>query len=210
MFNTELTVVNACLKTLGELRVNDLDEDHSLIPEARASFALCCVKELKRKWWFNTEIVHLSRTPDGFIYVPADTISIDVIETCFERNNYVQRGRRLYFTGSRDLEASFNIKEERVVALLTRNVPYEDLPVGAQELILYSTQLDFMTGYDADSNRFRQITAAYQDAYMALNADHIRNVDVNMLNRFPLAGRLMNVGGYNTNRLRTPGAYRGV
>lgn len=201
MFNTELTVVNACLKTLGELRVNDLDEDHSMVPEARASFALCSVKEQKRKWWFNTEVVRLTRNSDGHIFVPADAISVDPLDKC----DIVHRGRRLYYTGSSCREAGYELPYESVICLVVRHVPYEDLPVGMQELILYSSQLDFMAGYDADSNRFAQIQQAYRDSYIQVNAEHIRSIDVNMLRTWPIAGRLLGIGGTGTRRLPTFG-----
>lgn len=203
MFNTELTVVNACLKTLGELRVNDLDEDHSMVPEARAAFALCNVQEQARRWWFNCEVVILKRDADGSVYVPADTI--EIYPHCPQ---YVQRGRRLYHTGSRTVEPGYNIPETQLRCFIVRLVPYEDLPVAAQNVILYATQLEFMAGYDADSNRYQQITRQYQDAYVTLNADHIRASKTNLFRSNQIGYHLMMVAGDNNNRIPTPG-YRG-
>ena len=203
MFNTELTVVNACLKTLGELRVNGLDEDHSMVPEAREAFALCNVKEQARRWWFNCETITLTRDVDGSVYAPADTI-----ELYPESSSYVQRGRRIYHTGSYGTEPGFNFPEATVRCYIVRLVPYEDLPVAAQNLILYATQLEFMAGYDADSNRYQQITQQYRDAYVTLTADHIRSAKANLFRSPAIGYRLLDIGGNNLNRLRTPG-YRG-
>ena len=65
-----------------------------------------------------------------------------------------------------------------------------------------------MTGYDADSNRFAQITQAYRDAYVTLNADHIRASKTNLFRSDQIGYRLMTISGDNNNRIPTPG-YRG-
>lgn len=200
MFNTELDVVNACLKTLGELRVNDLDEDHSMVPEARASFKTCNRKEQSRKWWFNTEVVKLVRDENSHVFVPADALQVYPLNhSCL-----IHRGRRLYYTGSRTHEAGYELPYEFVMCLVVREIPYEDLPIGMQLLVSYSAQIDFMAGYDADSNRYQQISRSYADAYTQVNAEHIRSIDLNMFRTWPIAGRLMQIGGVNSTRLRTP------
>lgn len=201
---SELDVVNECLSTMGELPVSSLDDDHSLIAAARRALRFCNTREQARQWWFNTEVVTLVRDLNEYIFVPNDAIRCDPLNSSL---NLIQRGRRLYETGSRDVEAGYKMKYSTLQCRLIREIPFEDLPPSAQTLICVAAQLRFMVAYDADGNRYRQLLGEYQEAYATVNAEHIRNNATNLLDKHPTIGRLRAIGGINSQRLNTPGAY---
>lgn len=200
---TELDVVNDCLSTLGELPVNTLDDDHNLIAAARRAFATCNLREQAKQWWFNTERVTLTRDSTGSMYTPGDSIRCDPVDSTLP---YIQRGRRMYDTGTATGAGSgYDIAQGSLDCWLVRQIEFEDLPPSAQVLVAVSAQLKFMAAYDADSQRYRQLLAEYQEAYMIVNSEHIRNNQSNMLEKHPTIGRLRSIAGYNINRLMTPG-----
>jgi hypothetical protein len=177
-FLTELDVVNECLKTLGELPLNSLTDEHDLVPVAQAALKRANMREQAKAWWFNKELTTL--TPDdvnGYITLPGDTIRVDPTD---ETLNFVQRGNRLYqpFASTATDKYKFTGK---VDCWLIRLVPFEDLPPMAQNLVSISAVLDFQKDYDADQQKVAALKDDYRVAYTTLNAEHIRNVNANRL-----------------------------
>jgi hypothetical protein len=177
-FLTELDVVNECLKTLGELPLNTLDDEHDLVPVAQAALKRANMREQAKAWWFNKELTTL--TPDGvtgYITLPGDTIRVDPTD---ETLNYVQRGARLYQPFASQATDKYKFTKP-VDCWLIRLVPFEDLPPMAQNLVSISAVLDFQKDYDADQQKVSDLRADYKMAYIELNAEHIRNVNANRL-----------------------------
>lgn len=199
---TELDVVNDCLSTLGELPVNSLDDDHNLVAAARRAFRKCNSKEQARKWWFNTEKVHLVRDTSGFIFTPADSLMCTPIDPS---KPLMQRGRRLYDTGIGANPAGYNMVDASLDVWITREIPFDDLPPSMQELVSIATQVRFMLAFDADSLRLQQAQREYIDAYSTANAEHIRNSKTSLLEKPVTLARLIAIGGLNSARLSTPG-----
>jgi len=203
MYLTELDVVNECLSTMGELPVNSLDDDHILIAAARRAFRFCSLREQGKQWWYNTERTVLVRGADNFITVPADAIRCDPVDDGLK---LIQRGRRLYNTGMYDNanSAGYVMTIPNVEVWLVREVAFDDLPPSMQVLVSVSTQIKFMAAYDADSQRYRQLLTEYQEAYMTVNSEHIRNNSSNLLEKHPTLGRLRQIAGNHLGRLPTP------
>lgn len=189
---SELDVVNDCLSTLGELPVNELDDDHNLIAAARRSFRHCSLREQAKQWWYNTDIVTLSADVDGYIYTPADAIRVTPVDT---QVKLVQRGRRLYDPGTTGNEATYALKVPSIRCYVVRQVAFEDVPPSMQILIGVASQLKFMVTYDADRQRYQELVTEYQEAYATVNAEHIRNSASNMLESHPTLGRLRQIAG---------------
>lgn len=204
MFLSDLDVVNNCLGTMGELPVNDLDDDHNLVAQARRDLTLCNTREQLKRWWFNTEFVSLVRDIDGYMWVPTNAATCTPIR---DGLNLVQRGRRMYSNGSIHCEAGFKMVWERLDVMVRTVVPFEELPPSVQILVNAATKLSFMAAYDADGQKYRQILGEYQEAYMTVNAEHIEAVKRNMLwNRHALN----DIAPRSFNRLPTPGYLPGV
>lgn len=197
MFLTELDVVNDCLSTLGELPVNELDDEHVLIAAARRCFKQVNLREQSKQWWFNTEFVKLTTDADSHVFTPSDAIRCDPIEREYP---YVQRGRRLYDPN----DATYKIKHPWVVCRLVRSVVFEDLPPSAQIVVSIATQLKFMAAYDADRVKYGQLITEYQESYANMNAEHIRNSATNILERHSTLGNLLSIRGSVSRRMRLP------
>lgn len=171
---SELDVVNEMLSTLGEAPLNELDDEHPLVPAARRIIRIASYRIQAEAWWFNQEHVTLGNDPDtGEVMVPADAIRVDPKD----RNwNLVQRGRRLYDPEN----ATYNIRES-VPAVLVRNIPFNDLPPTVQHAVSLTAQVEFNKSYDGDETKLSMLGAALNLARASMHAEHIRNVDANLL-----------------------------
>lgn len=171
---SELDVVNEMLSTLGEAPLNALDEEHPLVPAARRIIRIASYRLQAETWWFNQETVTLGNDPDtGEVLVPADAIRVDPSDRSW---NLVQRGRRLYDPQN----ATYNIGKA-VPSVLVRNIPFDDLPPTAQHVVSLTAQMEFNKSYDGDETKLSMLGAALNLARATLHAEHIRNVDANLL-----------------------------
>lgn len=187
---TRLDVVNDMLACLAELPVNSLEEGHPLVPTAIRVLAAANTRELSKSWWFNKELVDLVPDTDGNIFVPGDTLKIDPQRGSL---HYVQRGRRLYKPFEPNAATKYTFTE-KVRVWLVREVPFEDCPVTAQLFVSYSAQLDFMKSYEADPQKFKQVTDLYRDTLITLNSEHTRAMNANGLARRPIFNERTEIG----------------
>ena len=171
---SELDVVNEMLSTLGEAPLNELDDEHPLVPAARRIIRIASYRIQAEAWWFNQEHVTLGNDPDtGEVLAPADAIRVDPKD----RNwHLVQRGRRLYDPEN----ATYNIGEP-VPSVLVRNIPFDDLPPTVQHAVSLTAQVEFNKSYDGDETKLSMLGAALNLARASMHAEHIRNVDANLL-----------------------------
>jgi len=190
-FLTQLSVVNDMLALLSESPLNSLEEDHDLVPACLAALRNASFREQSKSWWFNQELVTLS--PDagtGNIMLPIDTIKVDPVNGSL---NFVARGRRLYKPYAPANEDRLVFTQDVQVELV-RMLDFEDLPLTAQLFISASAKLQFQTNYDGDAPAISMLQQEYKDAYITLNAEHIRNRDVNLIRRPTTANLLNNIG----------------
>jgi len=171
---SELDVVNEMLSTLGEAPLNALDDEHPLVPAARRIVRIASYRLQAEAWWFNQETITLNNDPNtGEVLLPSDAIRVDPSD----RNwNLVQRGRRYYDPSN----ATYNIGEP-VPSVLVRNVPFDDLPPTAQHVVSLTAQVEFNKAYDGDEVKLSMLGAALNLARATLHAEHIRNVDANLI-----------------------------
>lgn len=167
---TELEVVNACLATVGELPLVELSDDHPLVAPARQEFKMARVSVGGKQWWFNTDRVTLQTANDSFVYAPQDAVAV----TPINRADLSLRGRRLY----NRMESTYSVRGP-IQCWVIRDIPYEELPVPAQVLILHTAVLAFQKNYDADEAKTVKIERQRMDAYLTLNAEHIRQIRLN-------------------------------
>lgn len=174
---TTLDVVNACLDTMGESPLNALDADHPYVASALNALKSASTQEQGIGWWFNQDTIELPLDPNtGVCYFPGDVTSLDTGDP-----RITQRGRRLYdrANGTFDLRI---IAPNGVFAFVTREIPFEDLPALAQQVIQARTKLDFQNSFDGDANKYNKLAQIHQRLFMLLKAEHIRNSKPNFLN----------------------------
>lgn len=169
---SELDVVNACLATIGETPLVELEDDHPMVAAARQKMRQSNVAVMHRPWWFNTDIVTLQTANDRFVYVPRDAVAVNVID----RADLTQRGRRLY----NRFESTYEINGP-LRTVVTRDLPYDDLPTPAQLHLLNHTVLAFQTDFDGDATKMQKLGRSVQESYVSLNTEHIRQVRLNGL-----------------------------
>lgn len=175
MSMTQLDVINEMLASLGEMPVNEIDEDHDLIASGVRKLRNINTREQAKGWWFNTELLTLPADAEsGMVYVPKDTINVTPVSPY---QYLVYRSRRMYDPRS---GAGFVIKRD-VPVKLVREIPFDDLPPLAQSYIGYSAIAEFQKDYDADRLKYEQSIRSKQEAYVDLRADDIRARKTNLL-----------------------------
>jgi len=200
MFLSELDVVNDCLASLGEAPLNAMDDEHPFVSAALSSLKAANLREQSKGWWFNRETLDLQPDPaTNFIYVPADTISVDPAD---QWQHLVQRGRRLY-----DPNGAGYVIGKTVRATLLRLLPYEELPGTAAAYIGPCAVADFQRNYDADRMKVEQNAQLKREAYITLKAEDIRNAGVNLLQTPSMLAKFGAIGGTGRQLSRHSGRY---
>ena len=199
----ELETVNDMLATLGETPLLTLEEDHPMVSTCRRIIAnqSKSLQDRNGGWWFNFEHTDLQPDPvTKFIVYPGDALScIPLLMGDMQR--YVVRGKRFYDV----MQQTYEINTPLRVALV-RNVPVDDLPFNAQQVISYMAQQRFQMTYDADRAKMEANQRYLTDAMMQLNAEHIRAVKANPLYKGSAAAKIFDIQGYgHTTRLSSPG-----
>lgn len=188
-----LTAVNACLGTVGELPVNDVDEDHPLVPAALAKIAQETVFLQSDLWWFNVEYPTLFPDPvTKEIRVPTDCVGVDSL-TQYPR--YAVRSGKLYNLDTGSLEFNSPIRVR-----LHRALPFDDMPTLARVLVQARAARKFHADYDGDQTKMQRLAADEQHAYNVFNAEHIRNAKANMLGRTGVQNILQHINPSLTTR----------
>lgn len=175
---TQLTVVNACLASMGEEPVNSLAENNSFITAAKFALEQATLHEQSRGWYFNTEtITLLPDSRNNRYYLPADVI--DFSDDEINPGWLTHRGNALYnsnegehFTGTQPIKI-------RIIRLLA----FEDLPLMARRMTKAAAVQLFQQSYDGDTTKIQEATTEYQMAYIYLNTQHIKAVGANFLPR---------------------------
>ncbi len=172
----ELSVVNACLATMGESGLLSLEEDHAMKEDARALLRRVSADLQKDPFWFNSETLTLQ--PDAtskFVYIPQDVIRVLSYRT---RDQIVQRGRRLYDKKCNSYEFT-----GCVVVDVVRLLKFEDLPYHAAAAVRDETIMRFQHSFDGDQARYRQLGEIASLSRAQLKAEDIRQRRPAPLNR---------------------------
>lgn len=199
---TKLTVVNECLKTMGEVPLNTLvNEDHPSISAALSSLDLALIKELSIPWWFNTEFCTLH--PDTItkrILLPQNCLDIDPRSGT---GYLVARGRYLF----NRMEQSYEFEQPEDVRY-TSFIEFDDLPMIFKVYVMYSAVLDFCSSFDADAQRVQEVNMKYATARMTVKASDTRNKDINMFQQLGTSSKLNRVAWPGTTAIRARNAAR--
>jgi len=183
----ELDHINATLRALGELPVNSTDTPHPEVPAIRADLQNRSVALQADGWWFNTEFPTLIPQPNKHILIPNNALSVDARDSTLQ---VTARGGRLYNTHASTYEFAGPVKVRRV-----RYVAFDDMPYSARFYLSASALAKTFAGLDGDGRKLEQYRADESRAYTLFHAEHIRNVQANMLDRAPFAVRMRRVVG---------------
>lgn len=193
MLITKLTVVNACLASMGEEPINSLSEVNAFVNSAQFALENANANEQSAGWWFNKECLKIVPDSEGSYRIPSDVIDLDI-----SRNPgwLAMRGNRLYDTNT----ASFLTGTAPYNANIVRLLTFEDMPFHAKRLVKAAAVLLFQQSYDGDATKISEAQTEYQMAYLLCKAQHIRAVGANFGTK-DIRESYMSGG---SQRLRTP------
>lgn len=190
-FLKELDVVNEMLGSLGEIGLNSLVGAPPLATKGTAILRRINAREQSKGWWFNKECIRLQPTTEGRIVIPDDVLKLDPVAANLP---YVKRGK--YLRNSKAVPgADPYVFDSYVDLYVTRLVPFDDLPMAAQDYISLSAQKDFVTDMDGDSLKISELKNDRREAYVVLMAEHIRSVDANLLQNPHTLSTLLSLRG---------------
>lgn len=173
---TELEVVNQCLASMGRSPLQSIAAASSpVVASARDIFRRAMLSLQKSGWYFNIEQIVLPADPVAQVYpVPSDVLALRA------RANppwLSIRNRKLY-----DGRAGAPLAAgEPISVVITRLVPFDDLPIHAQDAIAAATVIDFQNAFDGDQIKIREAKERYSEASAELVAEHTRVMQPNML-----------------------------
>jgi hypothetical protein len=172
MLVTQLTVVNACLASMGEEPINSLAEENAFVNSAKFALENATINEQSAGWWFNKECVQMYPDVEGRYLVPADVIDLTI-----DSNPawLTQRAGRLYSTA----EGKWLEGTAPYAASILRLLAFEDVPFHAKRLIKAATVILFQQSYDGDTVKIAEAQEEYRQAYLLCRAQHIRAVGAN-------------------------------
>lgn len=199
---TKLTVVNECLKTMGEVPLNTLvNEDHPYIAAALSALDLALIRELSLPWWFNTEYCTLH--PDSItkkIVLPQNCLDIDPRSGT---GYLVARGRYLFDR----MEQSYEFDKPEEVRY-TSFIEFDDLPMLFKMYVMYSAVLDFCSSFDADAQRVQEVNMKYAASRVTVKSADTRNKDINMFQQVSTSTKLNRIAWPGTTAVRARNAMR--
>lgn len=176
MFITKLDIVNACLKTMGETKLNTLEEDHGYKDDAIDMIDRVLKDTSSLSLWFNTEWLKLQpQATSKYVMIPTDVLKVDPVSQC-GRYRVAQRGRRLYDVGRNRYEF-----DGAVTTKVVRLLDYDDVPYEVQAFVRDDSILRFQADFDGDNTKYQKILQQRNDSWINLKSEHIRQIKANPL-----------------------------
>ena len=147
MEQTELVVVNALLRVIGESPVNAINLGHPDIVSAINIWEEYSVEIQSFVWWYNKETWQLTAGTDTRVVIPSNVIAVDGPNTF-----YIKKGRYLY-----DLENhTYDFSDATAADLLLDLImdwELEELPPVMFNYILAKSKLNMLVDYGFDKNK---------------------------------------------------------
>lgn len=175
---TQLTVVNACLASMGEEPINSLADENAFVNSAKFALEQANINEQTRGWYFNLETITLHpHAVDKQYYLPADVL--DFTQCKINPGWMSLRGNKVYDSDNGQYLQGTSSMKVRIIRLLT----FEDLPIMARRMVKGAAVMLFQQSYDGDSTKIQEAQQEYQMAFTYLNTQHIKAVGANFLPR---------------------------
>lgn len=193
MLITKLTVVNACLASMGEEPINSLSETNAFVNSALFALENANLNEQSEGWWYNKERIQIFPDVNGLYVVPSDIIDLDIQNS---PSWLTMRDQRLYNTDGGDYLRGTAPQWANIIRLLE----FENVPLIGRRAIKASAVLLFQSSYDGDATKIKEAETEYSMARMLAKTQHIRAIKAN----FGQADRRMAFQTGAVSRLRTP------
>jgi hypothetical protein len=172
-----IDALNDMLSAIGESPLDPTDPDytsHPLYESALRVLNKANALVQSKGWWFNTYKATLTPVANA-IALSSSILSIEVLNTYGDMRDYTIRSGALF-----DLTNNTATITSPITAYIRLLVPFESLPATAAEYVAARATTRFVKVYDGDGAKERGVKDEEALAYLALNADHIRNARVNL------------------------------
>lgn len=176
--NTTLTKLEAINRMLGAaqlLPIASLNDMPIEGEQAESTLDMTSIVVQSEGLKCNTEHdVELSPDDDGFIHLPANTISVRPTEAY---KQIVQRGSKLY-----DLDNRTNEFDSSVTVSLITELEWDDLPPSVQHYIIAKASRDFYSRIMGSDQGLTITERDEQRAYMVMRKDQVWRHNMTMTN----------------------------
>lgn len=173
-----LKAVNVALSYLGEYPIDNIEDSYNDTVELVLTNIDIERKSLITEgWYFNASKLELKPDATGHVPTPQNTLSVLGLN-----GRYVDYNGYLF-----DLDSD-TLATRTVVARITKDVPFELLPIYAREVILYRATVSVYVADNGVDNTAQGLEMKAQSSYRLLKQEELRN------NRYKQ--------GYPTNRTR--------
>jgi len=168
MEQTELAVVNALLKVIGESPVNQIDSGHPDIVTALSIWDEYSTEVQTMGWWFNLETWALSTNTDDKVLLPTTTLTVDG-----PNSEYIKRGRYLYDLEEHSFDFSAASSTDLTLNLITK-WSKSDLPPVIFNYILAKCKLSMLVSLAYDQHKEQQLEDEVRTRYFIVQKHQLR------------------------------------
>lgn len=185
MEQTNLVVVNALLKVIGESPVNEIDLTHPDVVTALNIWDEYSSEVQSNGWWFNTEVWEFIADTEGRVGIPPNVIYILGSNT-----NYIKKGRYLYDLEEHTYDFSEASDSDLTLTLITEWA-IDEIPPVMFNYILARSKLSMLIDLAYDKNKERKLTNEMTLRLFLVNKNQLRFGKPNAKNT-PSARQLLN------------------
>lgn len=177
MLDTELDVINLCLRKLGEPPVSSVDVQYPTIDLIRPALQEAHQNFLQEGWWFNTfDKVTLLPDINGDVQVSADTLVF-----------YPDEPDKYTFTGTSVVKTDGVQVAGPVVGRRIVEIEFFKMPTAARYAVAYKTAAVVYAediGIDAV---YQELLGLYVEAYRTVSTQHTKHRKFSSRNKLQVA-----------------------
>ena len=169
---TELQAVNMMLSAIGVSPVSTIVSQHPDVLSSRLLLGQAKSEVLEGGKWFNTDLcTTLYKDSSGFVFLPSNCINV------LAQGNYLQRGTQMYNNNTHTF-----VFDTDVIADVIIDIAFDDLPVVAQTLIMYSAAHALQANFVGDERKLSNLLGRFKLAQQRFNDAELTHSKYNALN----------------------------
>ena len=191
---TDLDAVNHLLSQVGAAPVTTLTPATPTVASALLRIEEAVRWVLKKGWWFNKYRIEAIPDGDGEITVQSTVIkAVAFHEFVIVKDTKLYAPRRNSFV----FDMAFEVT-------ITELFSFEDIPLSAQEAVLYRAAQQMVLLDLEDTNKAAVISEDFRDAWQLLKMEHLEIQRLNAAYLTPVQKMLGKVTPYRRYRTRNP------
>lgn len=169
MSYTLLETINYVISQVGAAPVDDVNDPLPDVASSTLRIREAQIQTLKRGWWFNTDLgLEITKSGSDTYAIPADTIKILRASPYF----VIERSGLAYDPYSQT--TVFPNGPEKLVIDRVYNMPYEDLPYSAQDVIRLSAARAHILIELEDAKKAESLTYEIEAAVNDMRKDDLQ------------------------------------